>query len=84
MEDMIGQFASLGAVGMIAYVLFKNTLEEKKQDRKLYEQSVNTFMETSKQYTQSIQAFSFRLENVEEGNERIEQKLDNFINSKGE
>ena len=36
MEDMIGQFASLGAVGMIAYVLFKNTLEEKKQDRKLY------------------------------------------------
>jgi hypothetical protein len=84
MEDMIGQFASLGAVGMIAYVLFKNTLEEKKQDRKLYEQSVNTFMETSKQYTESIQAFSFRLENVEEGNERIEQKLDNFINSKGE
>jgi hypothetical protein len=84
MEEMIGQFASLGAVGMIAYVLFKNTLEEKKQDRKLYEQSVNTFMETSKQYTESIQAFSFRLENVEEGNERIEQKLDNFINSKGE
>ena len=84
MEDMIGQFASLGAVGMIAYVLFKNTLEEKKQDRKLYEQSVNTFMDTSKQYTESIQAFSFRLENVEEGNERIEQKLDNFINSKGE
>jgi hypothetical protein len=70
MEEMIGQFASLGAVGMIAYVLFKNTLEEKKQDRKLYEQSVNTFMETSKQY--------------KEGNERIEQKLDNFINSKGE
>ena len=84
MEDMIGQFASLGAVGMIAYVLFKNTLEEKKQDRKLYEQSVNTFMETSKQYTESIQAFSFRLENVEEGNERIENKLDKFINSKGE
>jgi len=84
MEDMIGQFASLGAVGMIAYVLFKNTLEEKKQDRKLYEQSVNAFMETSKQYTASIQAFSFRLENVEEGNERIENKLDKFINSKGE
>ncbi len=84
MEEMIGQFASLGAVGMIAYVLFKNTLEEKKQDRKLYEQSVNTFMETSKQYTESIQAFSFRLENVEEGNERIENKLDKFINSKGE
>jgi hypothetical protein len=81
MEDMIGQFASLGAVGMIAYVLFKNTLEEKKQDRKLYEQSVNAFMETSKQYTESIQAFSFRLENVEEGNERIENKLDKFINS---
>ena len=79
MEDMIGQFASLGAVGMIAYVLFKNTLEEKKQDRDLYRESVETFTETSKQYAESIQTLSHRVENVEQGNGRIEQKLDKFI-----
>lgn len=31
MEEVIGQFASLGAVGMITYYLFKNTMEEKKE-----------------------------------------------------
>jgi hypothetical protein len=80
MEDFVAQFINVGAIGVIAYVLFKNTLEEKKQDRDLYRKSVNTFTETSKQYADSIQNLSLRMENVEEGNERIENKLDNFIN----
>jgi gas vesicle protein len=70
----------VGAIGVIAYVLFKNTLEEKKQDRELYRKSVNTFTETSKQYADSIQNLSLRMENVEEGNERIENKLDKVLN----
>jgi gas vesicle protein len=79
MEQMIGQFASYGIVGIVAYVLFKNTLDEKKQDRDLYRESVETFTETSKQYAKSIQTLSYRVENVEQGNGRIEQKLDKFI-----
>ncbi|GAA3644280.1 hypothetical protein [Asaccharospora irregularis] len=31
---------------------------------------------TSKQYAESIQTLSYRVENVEQGNGRIEQKLD--------
>ena len=32
------------------------------------------------EFAESIHALSARLENVDEGNERIEHKLDNFIN----
>lgn len=79
MEDFVAQFVNIGAVGIVAYVLFKNTLEEKKQDRDLYRESVETFTETSKQYAESIQTLSYRVENVEQGNGRIEQKIDKFI-----
>lgn len=79
MEDFVAQFVNIGAVGIVAYVLFKNTLDEKKQDRDLYRESVETFTETSKQYAESIQTLSYRVENVEQGNGRIEQKLDKFI-----
>jgi len=79
MEDFVAQFVNIGAVGIVAYVLFKNTLEEKKQDRDLYRESVETFTETSKQYAESIQTLSYRVENVEQSNGRIEQKLDKFI-----
>jgi len=79
MEDFVAQFVNIGAVGIVAYVLFKNTLDEKKQDRDLYRESVETFTETSKQYAESIQTLSYRVENVEQSNGRIEQKLDKFI-----
>ncbi|MCR1953365.1 hypothetical protein NSA24_00800 [Clostridioides mangenotii] len=78
MEDFVAQFVNIGAVGIVSYVLFKNTLDEKKQDRDLYRESVETFTETSKQYAESIQTLSYRVENVEQGNGRIEQKLDKF------
>ncbi|WP_315169476.1 hypothetical protein [Metaclostridioides mangenotii] len=83
MEDFVAQFVNIGAVGIVAYVLFKNTLDEKKQDRDLYRESVETFTETSKQYAESIQTLSYRVENVEQGNGRIEQKLDKFIDKGG-
>ncbi|MCR1955178.1 hypothetical protein NSA24_10280 [Clostridioides mangenotii] len=47
----------------------------------MYRQSVDTFTEVSKQFADSIQGLSSRIEKVEEGNERIEQKLDNFFNN---
>ena len=79
MEDMITQFTSLGAVGLIAYHLFKNTLDEKKEDRELYRKSVETFSEVSKNYAESMSSLSLRVENVEEGTNRIENKLDSVI-----
>lgn len=79
MEEMLGQFASLGAVGLIAYALFKNTLDEKKEDRELFRKSVETFTDTSKAYAESITSLSVRVENVEENTERIESKLDKVL-----
>lgn len=83
MEEMINQFASLGAVGLIAYYLFKNTLDEKKEDRDLFRKSVETFTETSKSYADSISKLTVRVENVEEGTERIENKIDKFLEKVG-
>lgn len=79
MEEMITQFASLGAVGMIAYYLFKNTMEEKKEDRELFRKSVETFQEVSKSSAESISALNIRVEKVENSNERIETKIDDLI-----
>ncbi|WP_185748252.1 hypothetical protein [Metaclostridioides mangenotii] len=47
MEDLFEQFINVGAIEAIAYVLFKNTLDEKKQDRAIYKQSAEIFTETS-------------------------------------
>lgn len=79
MEEMITQFASLGAVGMIAYYLFKNTMEEKKEDRELFRKSVETFSEVSKSSAESISALNIRVEKVENSTERIENKIDDLI-----
>jgi hypothetical protein len=67
MEDFVAQLVNVGAIGAIAYVLFKNTLDEKMQDRAIYKQRVEIFTETSKQFAESIHALSLRIENVEEG-----------------
>ncbi len=81
MEQFGTELINLGVVSVIAYLLVSNVLGEKKEDRDLYRQSVDTFTEVSKQFADSIQGLSSRIEKVEEGNERIEQKLDNFFNN---
>ena len=81
MEQFGTALINLGVVSVIAYLLVSNVLAEKKEDRDLYRQSVDTFTEVSKQFADSIQGLSSRIEKVEEGNERIEQKLDNFFNN---
>nr|WP_312985517.1 hypothetical protein [Clostridioides sp.] len=84
MEQFSTELINLGVVSVIAYLLVSNVLAEKKEDRDLYIQSVDTFTEVTRQFADSIQGLSSRIENVEEGTERIEQKLDNIINNKEE
>ncbi len=83
MEEMAAQFASLGAVGLIAYALFKNTMNEKKEDRELFRKSVETFTDTSKAYAESITTLCVRVENVEEAVERTENKVDKILEKVG-
>ncbi|WP_038299170.1 hypothetical protein [Metaclostridioides mangenotii] len=84
MEQIGSELINLGIAGVIAYLLINNVLSEKKEDRDLYRQSVDTFTEVSKQFAESIQGLSTRIENVEEGTDRIEQKIDSLINSREE
>ena len=79
MEELIAEFSSIGAIGIIAYYLFKNTMDEKKEDRELFRKSVETFNDTSKAYAESISSLTIRVENVEEGTERIESKIDKVL-----
>ncbi|GAA0222854.1 hypothetical protein [Metaclostridioides mangenotii] len=84
MEQIGSELINLGVVSVIAYLLPSNIFSEKKEDRDLYRQSVDTFTEVSRQFADSIQGPSSRIENVVKGTERIEQKLDNLINSREE
>lgn len=84
MEQIGSELINLGIAGVIAYLLINNVLSEKKEDRDLYRQSVDTFTEVSRQFADSIQGLTTRVENVEKGTGRIEQKLDNLINDKEE
>ena len=62
MDEMITQFAEIGIIGVIAFTLFKNTLESHKQQIKYYQDEIeftrNAYKEELKAdrecYTNSI------------------------------
>lgn len=92
---MMTQFASFGAVGIIAGIFVKQYLaqtsennkiqaQERKEDRELIRKTVNDFTDLSRTYAESISMLTNRVENVEDGMERIEAKVDIAINTKGD
>lgn len=81
-QELFTYLSSFGAVGIMCAILFNNVIKEKKEDRDLYRQSVDTFTEVSRQFAESIGGLSVRVENVEEGNNRIERKLDVILSKK--
>ncbi|WP_029791638.1 hypothetical protein [Metaclostridioides mangenotii] len=74
MEGIVIQFANLGIVSLIAYVLVNNVLYEKKEDRTLYKQSVDTFTKKINHFADNIYGLCLRIEGLEESNKRIEKK----------
>lgn len=84
MEEIFTYFSSLGAVGIIAFALFKNTLDEKKEDREMYKKTVDSFTDISKSYVGTISTLTSRIENVEECTEKIDTKLDKLLDKVGE
>ncbi|WP_038299081.1 hypothetical protein [Metaclostridioides mangenotii] len=76
MEGIVIQFANLGIVSLIAYVLVNNVLYEKKEDRTLYKQSVDTFTKKINHFVDNIYGLCLRIERLEESNKRIETKLE--------
>ncbi|ARB07076.1 putative holin [Clostridioides phage phiSemix9P1] len=49
MEELVTQLSSLGAIGILCALLFKNTMQEKKEDRDMYKKTVENFIELSTQ-----------------------------------
>lgn len=49
MEQLITELSSLGAIGILCALLFKNTMQEKKEDREMYKKTVENFIELSTQ-----------------------------------
>ncbi|HBF2448229.1 TPA: hypothetical protein ACKOG3_001102 [Clostridioides difficile] len=49
MDKLITELSSLGAIGILCTLLFKNTMQEKKEDRDMYKKTVENFIELSTQ-----------------------------------
>ena len=91
---MITEFAGLGIVGLIGGYLFttfmkeraeerKISIENQKEDRELFRKSVETFTESSKKYAETIGSLTVRVENVEDGISRTENKVDKILEKVG-
>ncbi|EMJ5408129.1 TPA: hypothetical protein KRN00_000659 [Clostridioides difficile] len=49
MDKLITELSSLVAIGILCALLFKNTMQEKKEDRDMYKKTVENFIELSTQ-----------------------------------
>lgn len=49
MDKLITELSSLGAIDILCALLFKNTMQEKKEDRDMYKKTVENFIELSTQ-----------------------------------
>ncbi len=87
MEEIITQFAGLGAVGVIAGVLFKKLIDDSNNDkeyfraeiketRELYKEELKNDRET---YINSIDKLTNRLNVVEDTVKEIKDKIDREI-----
>ena len=84
MEEMISQFASLGAVGVVAGVLFKLFLEEKAEEKKFFREEIKETRELYKEelkkdretYISSIEKITNRIDIIEDDVKEIKDKLD--------
>nr|WP_243686634.1 hypothetical protein [Clostridioides difficile] len=43
MDKLITELSSLGAIGILCALLFKNTMQEKKEDRDMYKKNCRKF-----------------------------------------
>lgn len=86
MEELITFYTSLGAVGVGFAYLFKNTLDEKKQDRLMYTDTVKEFTQIVRQQGDAISNMNVRMENVEQSVEQTQQDVSDIkiILTKGE
>lgn len=83
MEELITSFSSLGAIGIVAAVLFKNQLETSKADKEYFRSEIKETRELYKQelkadrevYIESIEKITSRIESIEDEVKDIKNTL---------
>lgn len=83
MEEMISQFASLGAVGVVAGVLFKKFLDDSNSDKEYFRNEIKETRELYKEelkkdretYISSIEKITNRIDVIEDDVKEIKNKL---------
>lgn len=84
MEEVMTQFASLGAVGIIAGVLFKKFLDDSNSDKEYFRNEIKETRELYKEelkkdretYINSIEKITNRIDIIEDDVKEIKEKLD--------
>lgn len=91
MEDIITQFASLGAVGIVAGVLFKKLIDDSNSDKEYFRNEIKESRELYKieleknreeiqkdreVYINSIEKITNRIDIIEDDVKEIKDKLD--------
>ena len=84
MEDIITQFASLGAVGIVAGVLFKKLIDDSNNDKEYFRSEIKETRELYKEelkndreiYINSIEKITKRIDIIEDDVKAIKDKLD--------
>ena len=87
MEEIITQFAGLGAVGIIAGVLFKKLIDDSNNDKEYFRAEIKETRELYKEelkndreiYINSIDKLTNRLDVVEDTVKEIKDKIDREI-----
>ncbi len=75
MEEMVQNFLNLGVVGVVAYVSFKTILDEKKEDRAMYKDSIDKFDSKLDRFADAIENNNDRLGAIEEDVMTIKEKV---------
>ena len=84
MEEIITQFAGLGAVGIIAGVLFKKLIDDSNNDKEYFRNEIKESRELYKEelkndreiYINSIEKITNRIDIIEDDVKEIKDKLD--------
>ena len=84
MEEIITQFAGLGAVGIIAGVLFKKLIDDSNNDKEYFRNEIKETRELYKEelkndreiYINSIEKITNRIDIIEDDVKEIKDKLD--------
>lgn len=84
MEEIITQFAGLGAVGIIAGVLFKKLIDDSNNDKEYFRNEIKESRELYKEelrkdretYINSIEKITNRIDIIENDVKEIKDKID--------